>query len=377
MAVRSEYEAGWWMGCTSRYPPDPLPSQLHERVNKFISNLFPADHKPEPVLAVPGYLRAGDFTGNHLGQYEVWWEDHAGHDAHRKFWAAESSKRFLASQIAVGTVDQAMMGALKVRHGHMRAACLARNLLVVDEVHASDTYMRAIIEALLDAHTAGGGYALLMSATLGSGGAAHPAVPRPAEDSRRPAHARRGRGHPLPGHVTGGPMGEVVTGSRVAPAARTSPYTHLRHARLRGRARRMLAAARDGAMVLVIRNTVNFAIETQQALLEEADAGDRALLFACRGFPTLHHGRFAAEDRKLLDAAVEGQVGRHRDEGGRVVVGTQTLEQSLDIDADLLITDLCPVDVLLSASGVSIATTARGTPPRLRDRRLRGTDPGW
>ena len=52
------------------------------------------------------------------------------------------------SQIAVGTVDQAMMGALKVRHGHMRAACLARNLLVVDEVHASDTYMRAIIEAL-------------------------------------------------------------------------------------------------------------------------------------------------------------------------------------------------------------------------------------
>ena len=40
-----------------------------------------------------------------------------------------------------------MMGALKVRHGHMRAACLARNLLVVDEVHASDTYMRAIIEA--------------------------------------------------------------------------------------------------------------------------------------------------------------------------------------------------------------------------------------
>ena len=36
---------------------------------------------------------------------------------------------------AVGTVDQAMMGALKVRHAHMRAACLARNLLVVDEVH--------------------------------------------------------------------------------------------------------------------------------------------------------------------------------------------------------------------------------------------------
>ena len=61
-----------------------------------------------------------------------------------------------------------MMGALKVRHAHMRAACLARNLLVVDEVHASDTYMRVIIENLLEAHLGAGGYALLMLATLGS-----------------------------------------------------------------------------------------------------------------------------------------------------------------------------------------------------------------
>ena len=346
------YEAGLVDGMYFALPTRSAASQLHERVNKFISNLFPADHKPEPVLAVPGYLRAGDFTGNHLGQYEVWWEDHAGHDAHRKFWAAESSKRFLASQIAVGTVDQAMMGALKVRHGHMRAACLARNLLVVDEVHASDTYMRAIIEALLDAHTAGGGYALLMSATLGSA-ARHSLLSRGprriAADLPTPDEAEAIL---YPAIVTGGPMGEVVTG--VAGSAGGKNVTVYAISAMRDFAdvaRRALAAARDGAKVLVIRNTVNFAIETQQALLEEADAGDRALLFACRGFPTLHHGRFAAEDRKLLDAAVEGQVGRHRDEGGRVVVGTQTLEQSLDIDADLLITDLCPVDVLLQRIG--------------------------
>ena len=50
----------------------------------------------------------------------------------------------------------------------MRSACLARNLLVVDEVHASDTYMRRILEAVLEAHVGAGGYALLMSATLGS-----------------------------------------------------------------------------------------------------------------------------------------------------------------------------------------------------------------
>ena len=55
-----------------------------------------------------------------------------------------------------------MMAVLKVKHAHMRAACLARNLLVVDEVHASDTYMSTILEHLLRAHLEAGGYAMLM-----------------------------------------------------------------------------------------------------------------------------------------------------------------------------------------------------------------------
>ena len=74
-------------------------------------------------------------------------------------------------------------------------------------------------------------------------------------------------------------------------------------------------------------------------------------MFRRNGMATLHTGRFAAEDRRLLDAEVEKQLGRDREDGGCIVVGTQTLEQSLDIDADLLITDLCPMDVLLQRIG--------------------------
>jgi len=75
------------------------------------------------------------------------------------------------------------------------------------------------------------------------------------------------------------------------------------------------------------------------------------LLLAVNATPTLHHSRFAAEDRALLDAAVEGAIGKDSPIGGRIVIGTQTLEQSLDLCADLLITDLCPMDVLLQRIG--------------------------
>ena len=153
------YEQGLVDGLYFALPTRAAATQLHGRVERFVEQLFPGDHRPETVLAVPGYLKTGDATGQHLQDYEVWWDDHPDDATRGRRWAAEGAKRYLAAQIAVGTVDQSMMAALKVKHAHMRAACLARNLLVVDEVHASETYMRGILKALLDAHLAAGGYA--------------------------------------------------------------------------------------------------------------------------------------------------------------------------------------------------------------------------
>jgi len=81
------------------------------------------------------------------------------------------------------------------------------------------------------------------------------------------------------------------------------------------------------------------------------DHGGSPLMLQAGGGPALHHSRFAAEDRLLLDQAVERTLGKGRAGGGVVVIGTQTLEQSLDIDADLLLSDICPVDVLLQRIG--------------------------
>jgi len=64
-----------------------------------------------------------------------------------------------------------------------------------------------------------------------------------------------------------------------------------------------------------------------------------------------HHGRFSPEDRLLLDKAVSQRMGKESSPGPLLLIGTQTLEQSLDIDGDLIITDLCPADVLLQRVG--------------------------
>jgi CRISPR-associated endonuclease/helicase Cas3 len=113
--------------------------------------------------------------------------------------------------------------------------------------------------------------------------------------------------------------------------------------------------AECGAKVLVVRNTVTSAVATIQALETLVERSSSVLFRVKRstgGFvPTLHHSRFGPEDRRVLDTTVQQQIGRDRPTGGLIVIGTQTLEQSLDLDADLLLTDLCPVDVLLQRIG--------------------------
>ena len=328
-------------------PTRAAASQIHSRVRRFVERLFPQG-APPVVLAVPGYDPGEDAARASLQEYD---ERAAGEHRPESPWAAESPKRYLAAQVAVGTVDQAMMAALKVGHSHMRAACLARNLLVVDEVHASDTYMGRVIKALLDAHTDAGGHALLMSATLGSAARwCWLAAGRPPRGDASPFDEACGAPYPAVGvrqaraaelrPVDGGGRSKNVSMSERRVMANFQAVAEL-----------ALDAARRGAKVLVVRNTVGHAVATQRALEERAGAGDTALLFGVNGVRAPHHGRFAAADRALLDGAVETRLGKERRPGGAVVVGTQTLEQSLDIDADLLITDLCPADVLLQRIG--------------------------
>lgn len=315
---------------------------LEKRVREAVDRLFDGQPKPAVVLAVPGYAKADGIGVQLLPGFEVQWDDNPDEAVRMARWSAEAPKRFLAGTIAVGTIDQALLGAITVKHAHMRAACLLRHLLVVDEVHASDTYMEHVLLQLLRNHTAAGGHALLLSATLGSA-----ARSRLLGDDRPPSCAEA-EALPYPGISTSNARRPVhlIGSEKTKAVALTLDPSINDPAEIAGTA---LAAARQGAKVLVIRNLQRDAVATTEALF--AQAPDDPVLFRCKGVPTLHHGRFAREDRELLDEAVDIAMGRNRGTGGLVLIGTQTLEISLDIDADLMITDLCPADVLLQRLG--------------------------
>ena len=361
------WRAGLVDGLYFAVPTRAAAKQLHGRVGRALERLFPPAAHIETLLAVPGYLRAGDAEGRRVERFDVYWEDEPDEETRLARWSAESARKFLSASAAVGTVDQVLLAGLRIKWAHFRAASLSRSLLVVDEVHASDAYMTELLRGVLKGHLALGGHALLMSATLGAaarskfthrGARSSPPPARDAEDVPYPALTL------VP--ADGVPQAHAITTNGPTKSVSMSAVSILGdHDSI---ARTAAAAARDGARVLVIRNTVSSAQAVFGALLEQG--GDDVVLTVADG-PALHHSRFAAEDRRLLDDAVEEAIDKEasRSADGLVVIGTQTLEQSLDIDADFLISDLCPVDVLLQRIGRLHRHTNASRPRRFREPR--------
>lgn len=347
------FEAGEVDALCFLLPTRVSATAIAQRVQGFVETAFP--HKalrPNTVLAVPGYLRANGHEGDKaLAGFEVLWPDETDAAAKPMYWAAEHSKRYFAAACATGTIDQLLLSVLQAKHAHLRGTVLLRSLVVVDEVHASDPYMTALLRAALDRHVRAGGHGLLMSATLT--GEARASLLRAGQK------ASRGWAQTVdPLAAPDAPYPCVSDVRQWRACARAAPQRRIQRECLpwmrdpAAVAERVAGALASGARVLVLRNTVAQAVATQLAIEARLGAGHPAL-FGVQGVVALHHGRYAFEDRRQLDQAVERAFGKSAAAAtaARVLVGTQTLEISLDCDADLMITDIVPIDVLLQRLG--------------------------
>ena len=337
-------KAGGARGLYFAVPTRAAAKQLHGRVHEAVQDTF--EDPPPVVQAVPGYAKFDDERAIGRDEWTVQWErdDLRG-------WAAETSKRYTASPIAVGTIDQALLSMLESSHAHMRMVGLSGGMLAVDEIHSLSRYMKDVLRRLLDVHFEAGGKALLMSATVGAETRSlfleeeTPGLEE-AKKTGYPYVASRARED---GKEPGFP-----------DKLRKTVDLDVRVAEDPDAAFKSAVESQTGR-VLGIRNTVGGARSVQKSI--EADT------LEARGKEVAHHSRYAQPDRQLLDQAVEDAYDKDSDVDQITTIATQTVEQSLDIDSDVLVTDHAPTPVILQRIGRLWRHPIRTRPPGIEKAR--------
>lgn len=251
-----------------------------------------------------------------------------------------SKKRALLAPFGVGTIDQAELGALNARHNMLRLVALAGKVVILDEVHAYDTYMTTIIERLLAWLSALGTSVIILSATL--------------PQSRRERLARA-FGIELSGSDTALDqypclfVGNSTAYYSDSPAA-SQPNRVVQVQRIQlsssdpeKQARWLLDQLGHEGCACWITNTI---ARAQDLFAKLADIVPKDVRL------TLIHSRFSVANRQLLEEDLISLYGPRGNRPKRgIVIGTQVLEQSLDLDFDLMVSDLAPVDLLLQRAG--------------------------
>jgi len=305
-----------------------LPTQLtsekiHERMGAFVERIVDSNY---------GYTRT------HLLHGDAWLKEAVfGVDGDVGGSWFDGSKRGILAPFAAGTIDQALMAVMNVRHGFVRAFGLLGKVVILDEVHSYDTFtgtiLNKLVKELLKMHCT----VIILSATLTAKqkktllgideskilSEAYPLVSTAIQNTNKTILE-----YPC----------ELQSTDSVAVSCTSDFKKCIEEA---------LKRANQKQQVLWIENTV-----------QEAQDIYRLLSARCSGTSIecgLLHSRFIANDRQKIEnkwVALYGKDGQGlRKEKGRILVGTQVLEQSIDIDSDFMVSRLCPTDMLLQRTG--------------------------
>jgi CRISPR-associated endonuclease/helicase Cas3 len=339
--------AGKGRGLYVGLPTMATANAMYARLAEAYRALFEIGQRPSLVLAHGGRQMSMQFRDSvwHSEQRapEHYTADEPGAGSECSAWFADSRKKALLAEVGVGTLDQLLMAVMPFCHQSLRLLGMRDKILLLDEVHAYDGYMVRLLEGLLFFHAAQGGSVIILSATL------HYAL---RERLLAAFAAGAGFVQPQPSPQAGYPWFTRLTSAALEEKKLDTRKAVARHVSVgwfscvdEGIALIYRAAA-AGESVCWIRNTVDDAIAVYRRLLDEGVIpADNLLLF---------HSRFAFADRLNIENQALHQFGKASSaqlRRGKVLIATQVIEQSLDIDVDNMLTDLAPVDLLIQRAG--------------------------
>ncbi|MBN2450795.1 MAG: CRISPR-associated helicase Cas3' [Lentisphaeria bacterium] len=309
-------------------PTQTTSNRIHRRVEDWLQRLAPGA-KTRLIHGNSWLLDGIEIaTGTTEGSGAAGEGRHDGRD-----WFA-SPRRALLAPFGVGTVDQALLGVVAARHFPVRQFALAGKVVVLDEVHSYDLYTGTLVDVLVRRLRQLGATVIVLSATLTAARRRDLLGLAPGEPVSEAYPLLSCKLHESDG------LGQfpVPTGPTRDVHILMRPPDHL--------ADLCMARAEGGECVLWIRNTVDEAQGTYRQLKARNRAGGPAIGLLHARFPLFRREQLEDEWMERL-----GKDDRPRPANGCVLVSTQVAEQSVDIDADLLITDLAPTDMLLQRIG--------------------------
>lgn len=339
--------AGLAAGLYVGLPTMATANGMYQRLSKSYQTLFQGEIKPSLVLAHGASKLSEAFQESvQLSEQPTdrsYQKDEKSATAYCNKWLADSRKKALLADVGIGTIDQALLAVLPARHQSLRMLGLRNKVLLLDEVHAYDPYMRQLLSALLRSHAAQGGSVILLSATL-------PQQFRyqllKAYRCGRGLHShtlQNTKGYPLVTHSAdhGHPDEHVVaTRKSVRRTVKIKRVAHIDAA-----IQLICNAVIEKQCICWIRNSIKDAREIYHQLQNNAAVSKKVTLF---------HSRFAMGDRQAIEQDVLHRFGREstaEQRASQILIATQVVEQSLDLDFDILISDPAPVDLIIQRAG--------------------------
>ena len=335
--------AGLAEGIFMALPTMATANAMFERVEQAYRRMYAGGEQPSLILShssrhlSPVFLESIGVADKNGDRAYAWGEDTASNSCNT--WLADNRKKAFLAAIGVGTLDQALLAVLPSRHQSLRLLGLGRSVLIVDEVHAYDPYMQTLLRNLLQFQAAQGGSAILLSATL----------PQKTRQELVDSFTRGTGGislslqvnnYPLVTHVNSNGGMELPLASRSGTGRTVAVQIVHETASVEMLLKEAVAA---GQCACWVRNTVADAVSAYERLNRDLSE-DTVMLF---------HARFALGDRLEIERKVLRLFGKDssKERAGKILVATQVVEQSLDLDFDFMVTDLAPIELIIQRAG--------------------------